>query len=49
MYSSPSYERPQKSPQKTVSQKGFALFVGNQELTQKALVLDYPPNMANPF
>ena len=31
-----------------VSQKGFALFVGNQEVTPKALVPDYPPNKANP-
>ena len=45
LYSSPSYER-QKSPQTTVSQKGFALFGGQ---SGSALVPDYPPNKANPF
>ena len=38
-----------ESPQKTVSQKVLPYLVGNQEVTPKALVPDYPPNKANPF
>ena len=35
-----------ESPQKTVSQKGFALF---GELKPLVPFSDYPPNKANPF
>ena len=41
LYSSPSYERHKESPQKTVSQKGFALF---GELKPLVSLPDYPPN-----
>ena len=29
--------------------RGLPYLVGNQEVTRKALVPDYPPNKANPF
>ena len=38
-----------KSPQKWSLKRGLPYLVGNQEVTPKALVPDYPPNKANPF
>ena len=29
--------------------RGLPYLVGNQEVTPKALIPDYPPNKANPF